>query len=409
MSNIHHDPLNHRRNFIMRLIFPSLRVRFTIALLMTFFPNGFFFWLDYPGGELITLCAWLWVFPSFVGLVALCLAPLIPTNAYGYYAFNLFCFLVDISVVYAAWKCKEFTPELWAYMHKLAKKCMIATLVLAGAQAMTNPDAWMAVLPRLHIEEGRGAGLRIEPSEVSSLLALYLVLLVGRMWTVARAGDYRKHHNKLVGEAVLTIILSVVFTRSLTVLLVASCFIPVLFLIRRKQIVFTAAILVITAGALSVTLFGDRIHDATATSSGSLVEFLTTSLGSWRNTPDVLILSSPADFLLPGPPSEVRLKIHDHAVMLSPLLGWIQNTFSTFSAASISVGLVATLLTMLSLLMVGLKRLHGSHRAKMSWVLVFILAWIFLAKWDLSGWIVLGLLPLAHISAQRTEILPAAA
>jgi hypothetical protein len=93
--------------------------------------------------------------------------------------------------------------------------------------------------------------------------------------------------------------------------------------------------------------------------------------------------------------------------MTSPVMAWIQNTFSTFSAAGVTVGLVGTVTIAVVLLARGLSGLSTASM-RLSWLLLFVAAWFFMAKWDPSAWVALGLLPLAQTLA-RGRMHPGAA
>jgi hypothetical protein len=383
-----------RRGFIVTLLFPPFRARFGLAILLTFFPYGILYLLDYPAGELLTLGCWIWVFPSTIGWLSLALIPFIPNLTYGYYAFNLFCLISNLAIAFAAANSNELSLKNLAGLHKFVRICMVITLMIAAVQAITDPYLWMSVFPNMRLEVGRGAGLRLEPSQLSCLLSLYLVLLAGRMESMRSMLAPLRAQRTLLREGVAVILLTVVFTRSFSVLIIVVCFVPMLF-IRRKR--FFLLVAMSGAGAIvGVVVLGSRISDAIATSGGSMSDLITAGVDSWRNVPDILILSNLRDFLFPGDPAAVRLKIHTFAVMMSPLMAWIQNTFSVFSAGGVTVGVVITGTLMFTGLRQGLKKLKSSVPTRTTWILIFVTAWFFMAKWDPSAWVVLGMLPLFH-------------
>ena len=127
------------RGIVATALFPPIRVRFAVALLLTYFPFVFLYPLVYPAGELLTLCCWLWVFPSPIGWLSLGLMPLIPNETYGYFAFNLFCFVANLSIACSAFRSRELRLKDLAGLYKLAKLCMIVTLAIAAVQAVTDP------------------------------------------------------------------------------------------------------------------------------------------------------------------------------------------------------------------------------------------------------------------------------
>jgi hypothetical protein len=390
------------RGFLARAIFPSIQVRFAVALLLTFFPRAIFYPLDYPAGELITLCCWLWVFPSRLGWLSLILAPMIPNSTYGYYAFNLLCLVATLAIAISAHNSTELHFKELSSLHRFAKGCMLVTLVLAAAQAATDPYIWMSIFPNTSLGSGRGAGLRSEPSQIASLIALYLVLVVARI-EIARAQREEIHKQKsLTMEAMWVILATLALTRSLSVLIIVICFLPVLF-IRRKNVLLRISAL-LAGGIVGIFFLGDRIRDGISTSGGSMTDLITESVGSWRNIPDLLILSNYRDCLLPGNPSEVRLKINAFAVSMSPALVWIKNTFSTFSAAGITVGLLVTAAIFFSGILIGFNSLSSHRPMRNSWLMLYLAAWLFMAKWDPSTWVALGLLlPMHGLNLQEPE------
>jgi len=374
------------------MLFPSIRTRFAIALLLTFFPFAFLYPLLYPSGQILTLCCWVWVFPSPLGWLSLGLVPLIPSQAYGYYAFNLFCLIVNLAIARSALRCTEFSASDLDALYRLARFSMAVTIVIASIQAVTDPYFWTAIFPYMRLVAGRGAGLRLEPSQLSCLLALYLALLAvqtGRGGAYCNSIASRRHR---LWEGITMILLTVAVSGSISVLIIALCFAPALY-IRRRHIVLLLASSFFGVIAAFLIL-GNRINDAIKISSGSIAELLTTSVDSWRNIPDFLILSNYSDFLYPGNPSEVRLKIRTFAVLLNPGLAWVQNTFSEFSVAGVTAGLVGTFVLLATGLVIGMKSLPASAPARLTWFMVYLAAWFIMAKWDPSAWVVLGLLPL---------------
>jgi hypothetical protein len=191
-------------------------------------------------------------------------------------------------------------------------------------------------------------------------------------------------------EAMWVIVATLALTRSFSVLIVAACFLPVL-LLRGKNILL--AVSGLAAGAMAAIFFmGDRLRDGIHTSGGSITDLMTDSVNSWRNIPDLLILTNVGDCLWPGDPSEVRLKINTLAVNMSPALVWIKNTFSTFSAAGVTVGLLATVGVFAGGIAIAFKSHSFSRPMRNTWLMLYLAAWFFMAKWDPSAWIALGLL-----------------
>jgi hypothetical protein len=393
------------RGVLAKIFFPSVSVRFAIAILLTFFPQAFMYPLQYPGSELIALSCWIWVFPSVIGFLSFAAGILIPTEAYGYYAFNVFSVAACLAIAKAACDSREWRIADLVKMHKFTKACMLVTLAIAALQVTTDQNAWMSTFEDMKLEPWRGAGLRSEPSQIGSVLGFYLLVLVARMKTIHRGESVKGLHKKLLTEGLATMLATIALTRSITVLIVAACFLSALFTVKRRHLKIATIAALAVLGSVWVAL-GDRIQDAVASSGGSLTEFMTTGLNSWRNVPDIVILTSPLDFMAPGRPGEVRLRIHDHAVLVSPLLGWIQNTFTSFSASSAALGLVVTGCLILGGLFLGMRKLSSAPAmTKVAWFMAYVSAWFIMAKWDPTMWVVLGMLPLAHrLAAEKSSL-----
>ncbi len=383
-----------KRGIVAMALFPPVQARFAIALLLTFFPYAFLYPLDYPAGELLTLGCWIWVFPSRIGCLSLGLAPLIANRTYGYFAFNLFCLVANLAIAHAAFRSTKLHPKELGGLQRFTKGCTLITLGFAAVQAVTDPYLWVTVFPNIRLEPGRGAGLKFEPSQLASLLALYLILLMARIESMRAARAPLHAQRSLFREGIWIIVATVALTRSFSVVIIVLCFAPALFM-RRRHVALTISGL-LAGVAVGVSFLGDRISEAFATSGGSMTDLITESVGSWRNIPDILILSNFRDFLLPGNPAEVRIKITACAVQLSPALTWVQNTFSIFSAGGVTVGVLATAAAFLGGIAIGLRGSFLSRPMRTSWLLLYLAAWFILAKWDPSGWVALGLLALMH-------------
>jgi hypothetical protein len=381
------------RGIVATALFPAFKTRIAIALLLTFFPYGILYPLDYPVGELLTLCCWIWVFPSPVGWLALGLMPLIATETYGYFAFNLFCLIANLSIAWSASRCGEFDLKHLAGLHRFARGCMAVTLAIAAAQAITGPYLWAALFPHMLLDFGRGAGLKYEPSQLASLLSLYLVLLAVRTENLQKTHQPPAMRKSLLWEGIWAILATVAVTRSISVLIAVACFGPVLF-IRRKHALLTAAAL-LAAGTVGVSVLGDRIAAAIGDADGSVTDLITSSLGSWRNIPDIAIVSNYTAFLIPGNPAEIRTKIKTSVALMSPVFAWLENTYSIFAAGGVTAGLVVTVIAFVGGMAVGLRSLSSSFAMRLSWLMMYLASWFILSKYDPSGWVVLGLLLLA--------------
>jgi hypothetical protein len=191
------------------------------------------------------------------------------------------------------------------------------------------------------------------------------------------------------------------------VLIIATCFVYVLFI--QKRHVFLTIVALPAAVVVTVSVLGDRIRDAMVTAGGSAIDLITISVGSWRNIPDIAILSNPQAFLFPGNPADIRIKIKTFAALLSPAFVWLENTYSIFAAGGVTVGLLITAVLFIAGLAAGLRSFSSAPTVRATWIMMYLASWFILSKYDPSGWVVLGLLPLMHKlnDKNRNELSPA--
>ena len=392
--------LPRRQSLVRRLFLPPTRTRATLALFLTFFSYGILYSAPYPAGELITVATWVWVFPSAIGCLSVACMPLVMNAAYGYFVFNLFCIAANMAVAYAALSRSSLTPDLVAGAYKTVRVCMLVTLALCFLQVITEPSIWMNAVPGIALPGGRGAGLRSEPSLLAGPLMVFLCLLALRMQAARALGGPPSVGCKIYRGGVVAMLLLVVMTLSLSVLVVVGAFTPMLFLRHRRmglQLMGLATGIGIAAAA-----FADRVRDA-LNAGGSFQDMITISVASWRNIPDILVILNYSSYLWPGNPADVRAKLTGFAVVMNPGLSWLQFTYSTFSACVTTVGLVATAILFLAGLRLGLRHLPRSAGTRATWLLLYGVNWFLAPKYDVCGWIVLGLLPLAGRLAADTQ------
>lgn len=374
-------------------LFISLRTRILIALLLTFFQYGVFYSLPYPISELLIVTAWIWAFPSWMGCLSLGFLPLVMNPSYGYFAFNLFCIFANLAVFRSIHRIRASRISVLVSAYKAARFCMVATVILCGLQIVSSPSIWMSIIPGIILPGGRGAGLRSEPSLLAGPLMVYLSFLVLRLRAAVSLGETCSSQKKMLLEASLLVISALAATLSISVLIAAMVFVPILLFRRRAMI---AAVFASFCG-ITVTLaaFGERIRDAIETSSGSFQEMITIGMASWRNIPDILVLSHIDSYLWPGNPADIRAKLNGFAVALNPALGWLQNTYSIFSAAVTTLGFVITSAIFLVGLWIGIKFIVGASGAKAAWLLVYVVTWFIVPKYDVCAWVALGVLLVA--------------
>lgn len=376
------------------VLIPAFEFRFSVALLLTFFSFGLsaIVPLVYPLRELVDLCCWMWVFPTRIWIPCLLLVPLIPTSTYGYSAFNGFCLLATLSVGYSAMRSAEIDFSKIVALYKVAKVCMLITLIVSVLQVVTGPGPWLSIFPEMSLGgiTARGAGIQSEPALLAGPLAIYCALLISRVQAISFLGEPVKTRKRLTREGIFMVLAFIAVSGSLSVLLVAISILPALVLKQKRVLVpMIAAGLGVLAGA---GLLATRLRAALAGANGSVLALMTVAVGSWRNVPDIVILQNPADFLLPGNPADIRIKISTHAAQLSPEFAWVQYTYSTFAGGATTVGLLAVGFILVGGFLLGKKRRSSLFTLWVTWCLLYAYNWFFAPKFEAAGWVAMGLL-----------------
>ena len=279
--------------------------------MLSFFSLGLLFPFHYPVREVVTLGFWILAFPSRAGYLAFFLLPLFPSATSGYFAFNLFCVLATLGT---AWSFAHWAPtssETAGRLHRFTRSCLAISIVIAFWQCIDG-EKWMQIFPEMFaVGNGRGAGLRTEPSLLASPLVLYLGFA---LWKYLSNGDSDRGRTRLQIEIAAFALATIVATESLTVVIVVLCFLPTFRTSLKGLIGWTAG-----GSLLSAAIFADRIRDALL-GYGGFTYIITTAFGSWRNVPDIVILSNPQAFLLPQNPEGVRDKISSLCRVMGPTL-----------------------------------------------------------------------------------------
>jgi hypothetical protein len=271
-------------------------------------------------------------------------------------------------------------------IHTLARICMSVSLLLAAWQGLDG-ESWLQSFPAMFaMGDGRGGGLRTEPSLLACPLAIYLSLVLYRF---LQEGLTNQKRRWLATEAAVFCLATVTLTRSLTVVIIAFCFL-LAFGARLRYLITWGAVGVLVA----VPLFWDRIQDALL-GGGEFTYLITTGVGSWRNVPDILILTNLRQYLLPPNPVQTRETINSLAIMWSPLFAWIENTYSAFSACATTIGVVATAILFGAGIVAGFRKVSPSSHLRLAWVMLYLADWFILPKYEACGWVALGMLTAA--------------
>ncbi len=362
-----------------------------LAFLVNFFPCALLYPVDYPVREVAILLLWILAFPSPLGFASLTVVPLMRSEALGYFAFNLFCIVSVFAITLKAFQWARLESQSQPALHRLARGCMIFSLLLAMWQGL-YPDFWLNVFPAMQsLGDGRGSGFRTEPSLLAPPLALYLALV---LWGLAEPNLARKHRSRLVSEGMFIALLTLYFTRSFSVAIVLFFFLPA-FVSKFRYFLFSG---IAGAGILAVAL-SSRVSGAFST-GGDFTYLITSAVGSWRNIPDIVIFANSQSYLWPGNPGDLRNKIHMLIAIWNPDYLWLDSTYSMFSACASTLGIIATATVFAAGLLLFVFIRRQSLQFQLAWLLMYIANWFILPKYDVSGWIAWGLLAAFSASFQ---------
>lgn len=364
---------------------PKTRIPFLVraAILVSFFPCGILYPLHYPVREIATLLLWLIAFPSAVGYVSFLLLPLLPSTNYGYFAFNLLCTLGTFGIAIQITRWATANEDKVIRLHRFVRTCMLITFALSAWQALDGKD-WLNAFPDMYaIGNGRGGGLRTEPSLLAAPLSIYLAIV---LWKRLRPATDDAQRKRLLLEAGAYALATLLLTRSLSVAVVLLCFLPA-YTRNLKYLIVSGG-----AGALlAATVLWVRVRDALS-DSATFAYLITSALGSWRNVPDLVILANARDFLFPSTPANLRDKLTMLTAIWNPAYAWLDNTYSTFSASASTLGLLATCSLFVLGLGFGLSISSGNGRLRSTWIALYLTNWFILPKYEPCGWIGIGIL-----------------
>ncbi len=353
------------------------------AIILNFFGVGILFPLHYPVREVLILGLWTWAFPSRVGYLSFALLPFFPSVRYGYYAFNLFCVMSTLGAAHSFSQWATYHHYLSDKLHRLTRTCLMISLVIAAWQACDGV-AWMRVFPEMYaMGNGRGGGLQTEPSLLASPFVLYLGF---SLWKYVQCGGETTDARKILSEVAVLCMATIAVTRSLTVVLAALCFLPGFVKSIMRLVVYSVGCAVVT-----IIVLGSRILSAFS-NSGAFTYLITTAVGSWRNVPDIIILSNLKAFLLPQDPSGIRDRISTLATWWNIHFAWVENTYSTFSASASTVGIIVTAIVFGAWVWFGYRRISCAKNLQATWIMLFFADWFIFPKFEVCGWIGIGLL-----------------
>lgn len=365
------------------------------AILVSFFPCGILYPLQYPVREVVTLLLWICAFPTRIGCLSVLILPLLRSDAYGYFAFNLFCIAGTLAVGVRAAEWVKMSQLTSTRLHRLARGCMLISLALAVSQGIDG-EAWLRTFPAMYaMGDGRGGGLRTEPSMLAPMLALYLSLV---FWHRAQDKTESNRRGKFLFEAGIISLITLLLTRSLSVAIVLACFLPA-FASKFRIILTTSA-----AGVLAAAfVFWDRIRDVLS-DSGTFAYLITTALNSWRNVPDIVILANLQAYLLPGNPADMRDKMNLLITSWNPAFLWLDSTYSAFSASASTIGILATTVLFATGIVIGMRRVSPIAHQRAAWILLYITDWFILPKYEPCGWIALGIMSSASVLIAEEDV-----
>ena len=312
-------------------------------------------------------------------------------NSVNYYAYNLLFFLMAIVIFSKVIQDERLLRTLFSYKFLKFNRIVFPCTILIAFLQWGIKDIWRKIIPFQAIPPFRGSAFQIEPSFVARPLLVYILLqIVMQQYFQTTSG--KAAGNRIAYETLVVAVMSVIATRSMSVLFV----LPVCFALFRRMSLeeITLSLIAVPAAFLiAVIMFRDRLLEIFGQAdSTNLLLSLSNGAGSWRNIPDIAIARNISNFLLPSNPQTLRYKINFFASQLG--YNWLISTFNLFSAGVSAVGLlpmISILTIMLYLVLPRLSNYWINYPARFVSVLyiVFLCTFI-LPKGAVASWLYLG-------------------
>lgn len=277
--------------------------------------------------------------------------------------------------------------------------------VLIGFIQWFIKDIWQKLIPFQRFGNFRGSLFQIEPSFVAYPLLIYIAF----QFTLKIYDNNENFGDKIFYETMIVSILSVVVTKSISVLLI----LPLNFLLIRKislKLLVIFIMLTLLFVVIIIFPFYNRwklvIEQISIINKMSLTDFLvgaSIALGSWRNIPDAIILSNINQFLLPNSPFHIREK----KSLLGSQFGfsWLSTTFNLFSAAVVVFGVLVILIILaINLFLIFQKLMIVKLNRVPIIIYLLIVSFFFLPKGAVFSWYILGEVICLSIKKERNRI-----
>jgi hypothetical protein len=310
---------------------PFVRTRVVSALALLFAPI-YLLPFPYPYGEVARFALLLLLFPSAWTGVAV--VPFVLSTWWGddYFLFNQFSVVavVGCAVGFASFLRRLGGAELQAVLRDVLLIMVVASLVAAMQVVLPG------LIPLPSIEgrdwgnvDGRAIVGVSEPSFLAGPLGLVLSLSI----LVFVSVGVMRRRVLMVACLVSAVVIA---SQSLLVVVVVLPLLVVLFFLYSF---FGAVVLVSALAAGTVPWLLLRVSSAEDFGGGASLGDVAMGLASWRNIPDEAILLEWERYLLPIL-SGSREHLSESVFRAYPEHPWIEHTYSVFSAASLTAGLV---------------------------------------------------------------------
>lgn len=282
---------------------------------------------------------------------------------------SAFAFISILTMILAKEPSKSI-QQFSSGSHKLVEKLLIISFAASFIQGLW-PEFWQQLIPNATFLPLRGPGFQSEPSYLSSIILLYYI----------QALSVKGKHSILAKALIFPI--GIFLTKSLSVALVAPIY--YLYLYRRlgKVPIISLAPIGLYLGLL---FFSERLSGLDF--QGDIFHSITLGVTSWRNIPDISILTDFGSFLFPSTDHREALL---RAVYQQFFLTWVTFSFSNFSTWVLSFGAIAVFPFILFLIY-RVMTVHNLIQSRSVRLYLLFYCLFFVVKFDPLGWIIIGII-----------------
>lgn len=338
---------------------------------------------------------WILIIALFDLYYVLPLFPLMFISGIDYYVYNLIPVVLSILLLNEGLK-RGFgiVPIKLAHFNRY----FFTFTVLLGFSQWFMKDIWKVLIPFQLISSFRGSAFQIEPSFLAFPLFIYISY---QLFLLEQTGNKR-----IAYETIFVSALAVIITSSISVFLTSLYSFISLRKISPRTMLLVLIIPAIIIG-FSIWIFSPRIERITEYLSSienltDVIIYGSIAIGSWRNIPDVIVLTNIDKFIFP---SSNVLGLRETISKLGARygFGWLSATFNVFTSAIITLGLLPLISILVILFIIKLPILNNVVVNNIKFVLTIyaiIIITFFIPKGAVFSWFLVG--SILHLNIKKT-------